>query len=377
MKEFQLLKYLLILLIAIAGIFILLHPGGLFRSLKPLKLNNNTIAPNVDNSQGSEQSSTVPSSASIALGVYVPAADPLSHGTAVDQYTKEVGKKPAFAWFSVKWKGAKTGDYTQFDPRLLDQFRTRGIMPGITWDASKGPALNKLGGDQPEFSWKAIASGKHDAYITEVAKSAAEYRHPFFLRTLHEMNGNWYPWGYSTNGNNNPADFVSAWKHIVDIFRREGATNVQFVWCPAAGILTPQRLNQYGDVFKAMYPGDDYVDWIGLDGYSNLAEGNRSLENVFFFTYEFLTDFTNRPMMIYEVGATENPSDSITKANWIKKGFLTTIPTKFPEVKIVNYFNSTNDGPNAKNYALDTSENALNAWKQVVSNPLYQGNLIK
>ena len=308
-----------------------------------------------------------PGTAGIALGVYQPAADPLSHGTAVDQYTKEVGKKPAFAWFSVKWENAQTGAYQQFDPRLLDQFRSRGIMPGLTWDASKGSALNK---DQPDFSWQTIASGKHDAYITQAAQAAAAYHYPLVLRTLHEMDGNWYPWGYGINGNTNPADYVTAWRHIVDIFRKERATNVQFAWVIAAA--DANILQKHGNILRQLYPGDDYVAWVGIDGYTDLSkQGSKSLEEVFGPSYKFLTAMTKRPIMFFEVGATENPSDPMAKANWIRQGFLTTIPQVFPDVKVVNYFNSKND-KGTKDYAIDTSENSLNAWKQVVASPFYQ-----
>lgn len=347
--------------------------GTLSQNLSTPSSNTNS-APGLNNVPAS-------SSSGIALGVYEPAADPLSHGAAVDKYTAEVGKKPAFAWFSIKWENANTGAYQSFDPALVEQFRTRGIFPGLTWDASRGNALNK---DQPDFSWKTIISGKHDEYITQTAKAVASYHYPFMLRMLHEMDGNWYPWGYNANGNTNPADYALAWKHIVDIFRREGATNVQFVWCPAAGVLTSNLIDKYGDTLKQMYPGDDYVDWIGLDGYSNLAYPNgRSLQDVFQPTYQFLKGFTHRPMMFFEVGAVENPNDNMAKANWITQGFLTTIPTMFPDIKIANWFNASSDtNPNKPDkqiisWAVDTSPNSLNAWKQIVASPLYQGSLLK
>jgi len=374
-------KYLLIALVIITGSFIIFYLIRIYHPFNLLKSHFNTsVVPNTNNQQSPTQSPTVPSSG-IALGVYEPAADPFSHGTAVDQYTEEVGKKPAFAWFSVKWQNPNTGAYQQFDPRLPDQFRTRGIMPGITWDASKGPALNK---DQPDFSWTAISSGKHDAYITQTAKAVAAYHYPFIMRVFEEMDGSWYPWGYNANGNTNPADFVTAWKHIVDIFRKEGAANVQFAWCLAASVLDSNTINQYGNILKQLYPGDDYVDWVALDGYSNLASTNKgALQNDFQPTYNFIKTFTHRPMMFFEVGATENPNDPMAKANWITQGFLTTIPTVFSDVKIVNWFNGPSDtNPNKPNkiivnWAFDTSQNSLNAWKQVVASPLYQGNLLK
>jgi mannan endo-1,4-beta-mannosidase len=305
----------------------------------------------------------------IALGVYEPAGNVLAYGTAVQNYAAEAGNQPAFAWFSVKWQNAKTGAYQQFDPRLLDQFRTLGIMPGLNWDASRGPALNT---NQPDFSWKTIISGKHDAYIQQWAASAAGYHYPFLLRVLEEMDGNWYPWGYSVNGNTNPADFVAAWKHIVDIFRQAGATNVQFVYCQSSRRQT--QINNQIDILKQAYPGDAYVDWIALDGYANSRNNWRSLKDQFQPSYDLLTSLSSRPMIFYEVGAAENPNDPLFKANWITQGFLTTIPQQFPRVVAAGWFDSVSDN-GVYDYSLDTSQNSLNAWRQVVASPLYQVKL--
>lgn len=306
----------------------------------------------------------------IALGIYEPADNVLAGGAAVQKYAQEVGKKPAFAWFSVRWQNANFGAYQQFDPRLLDQFRTLGILPGITWDASRGaPIVNKA---QTDFSWKAIVSGKHDAYIQQVAAAVAAYHYPFLLRVLHEMNGTWYPWGYSVNGNTNPADFVTAWKHIVDIFRKAGATNVQFVYCQSS--LEAGQINSHLNELKQVYPGDDYVDWVALDGYANSRNHWRSLKDEFQPSYDLLTSLSTRPMILYEVGATENPNDPLFKADWIIQGFLTTIPQQFPRVKAAAWFDGHADR-NSDNYAVNTSQNSLNAWKQVVASPLYQASL--
>jgi len=374
------LKYLLIAFVLLVSVFILLYPKRFLQSLNLFK----------SRSQSPSQSSsspTVPSSG-IALGVYEPAADlgnPLTHGTAVDQYTQELGKKPAFAWFSVRWQNANTGQYNQFDPAILEQYRTRGIMPGLNWDPSKGEGLKNT--DQPEFSWKAIASGEQDTYIRQVAASvSASYPYPFLMRPFAEMDGNYYPWGYNANGNTNPADFVAAWRHVVDIFRKAGATKVQFVWCQRANdqkIIDGNTNGQKNsDLLRQLYPGDDYVDWIALDGYVSYKNNWRSLQDEFQPSYDLLTNLSARPMIFYEVGATENPADPIAKANWITQGFLTTIPTQFPAVKAVNWMNAKNSwiNPGTKNdadWAVDTSQNALNAWKQVVTSPLYQGSLFQ
>jgi hypothetical protein len=313
-------------------------------------------------------------STGIALGIYLPQKD--TSGANIDVYIRETGKKPAFAWLPMTWQHPD-GSYWQFDSRMLDEFRTRGIMPGLTWEPSKGAVesytVRQVGINQAVFSWKSIASGRHDEYITQFAKDAAAYHYPFILRILHEMDGTWYPWGYSVNGNTNPADYVAAWKHIVDIFRKENATNVQFVWCPS--VLSPDLIQKYGAILKQLYPGDDYVDWLGLDGYSNAQNGYRSLQEEFKPTYDFITGFSTFPVIIYEIGAAVNPSNPMAQADWIMQGLLKTIPNQLPKVKVVTWFNSR-DG-SGRDYRLQTSPHTIAAWKQVVASPLYQGSLIK
>ncbi len=308
----------------------------------------------------------------IALGIYQPQAD--TSGTNIDRYTSEAGRKPAFAWLPMTWQ-QRDGSYRQFDPGMLEEFRTRGIMPGLTWNPAKGPIEayhdRQAAINQPDCSWQAIISGKHDLYIAQFAKDAAAYHHPFVLRMLHEMDGTWYPWGYSVNGNTNPADYVTAYRHIVDIFRKEDAANVQFVWCPC--VLNPGGLRKYGAMLKQAYPGDDYVDWVALDGYSTPKNDWKSLQEVFQPSYDFITGFSARPMILWEVGAMENPADPMARANWIKQGFLTTIPRQLPKVKVVVWFNSK-DG-SGRDFSLQTSPNAVAAWKQVIASPLYQGSL--
>jgi Glycosyl hydrolase family 26 len=300
----------------------------------------------------------------IKLGVYEPVGN--SSGSAIDQYTSMVGKKPAFAWMATTWQDSY-GNYNQFNPAYLDMYRTRGIMPGMTWEPSRGTA-ELVGPNQPDFSWKQIIAGRHDAYITQVAQAAAAYHYPFLLRVLHEMNGNWYPWGYGVNGNTNPADSSTAWKHIVNIFRAAGATNVQFVYCFSRN--DTGFFNTYGTALKQAYPGDTYVDWLGLDGYNKSQANWRSLQDTFAPSYKFLTSISIRPMIIFETGSIENSTDPMAKANWITQGFLTTIPSQFPRVRIAAWFDSKDS--TGVDYSLDTSNNSLSAWKQVAASPLYQ-----
>ena len=71
-----------------------------------------------------------------------------------------------------------------------------------------------------DISLAAIASGHYDGYLTSYAEAVRSYHHPVILGFGHEMNGNWYSWGYR---HTSPAVFVAAWRHIVTLFRELGS----------------------------------------------------------------------------------------------------------------------------------------------------------
>lgn len=141
-------------------------------------------------------------------------------------------------------------------------------------------------GDQDDFfSLERINSGAFDDNLRELAMGAADFNKPVFMSFAHEMNGTWYPWG------GKPEEFVKAYKRVVDIFNSAGASNVTWVW----------NINNDGDDFRKYYPGDDYVDWIGVDGYSSDYNGNPSSASQLFERTVFdIRRSYNKPIMIGE-----------------------------------------------------------------------------
>lgn len=131
----------------------------------------------------------------------------------------------------------------------------RGALPIITWE----PWNASVGGaSQPAYSLAAVAGGAFDSYIRQWGMDLAAWGKPVMLRFAHEMNGDWYPWCETINGNA-PGDYVRAWRHVHDLIAAAGATNVTWIWAPNGG--GPGNM-------AAMYPGDDYVDAVGLDAYN-------------------------------------------------------------------------------------------------------------
>jgi beta-mannanase len=258
----------------------------------------------------------------------------------------------------ISWYQAWGSRFRRCCPHLIREAHGRGLMPLITWEPWKLP--EDLPGSppesQPDFSLEKIASGRYENYVRSWAQTLASLEVPLFLRPLHEMNGNWYPWGGSVNGND-AYTFRHAWKYLRQVFREEGAGNVAWVWCPYAQSVpeTPEN------ALEAYFPGESEVDWLALDGYNWGASQPwarwQSLPQVFEEAYRRLSTLTpHKPMMMAEVGCAEEGGD---KAGWIKEG-LAALSEKFPRVEILVWFNIKKEC----DWRLDSSPASLSAFRE-------------
>ncbi|WP_311381082.1 glycosyl hydrolase [Arthrobacter sp. ISL-85] len=187
------------------------------------------------------------SSAPLRFGVANPGG-PLA-SAELDEVATAAGEVPSIV---MSYK-----DFLQSPPITeLDAVRSRGATPLITWE----PWAWGGGVDQPAYSLARITAGDFDGYISQWGQSLAAWGKPVMLRFAHEMNGNWYPWAESVNGNQ-AGDYVAAWRHVHDVVAATGAGNVQWVWSP--NVPYPGSTDLGG-----LYPGQSYVDTVALDGYN-------------------------------------------------------------------------------------------------------------
>jgi beta-mannanase len=290
--------------------------------------------------------SDAPTSQPVALGAYISGAkeDPVQ----IDEFADMAGTSPAI----VMWFQGWAGNENRFDPPRMDAVASRGAMPMVTWE----PWDYAERKTQPEYSLRKIVAGKHDRYVRQWARDAAEWGEPLYLRFAHEMNADWYSWSAGVNGNTS-AEYVAAWRHVVDIFRQEGATNVRWVWSPSVSL-------EGGTPFEELYPGDDYVDWIALDGYNygdSQVDGGPSYDEIIALAPE-------KPFMISETASTEEGGD---KATWMRDAFYLDIPTRLPKTKAVVWFNKDK----LADWRVNSSPSSLAAYSEVAASPKYRGQL--
>lgn len=200
---------------------------------------------------------------------------------------------------------------SNFNSALADKVKAHGSTPMITWEAWDPTQ----GVTQSKYTLRTIINGQLDGYLNRWATQIKAWGGAVLLRPMHEMNGDWYPWSERVNGNN-PGDYVRAWRHIRSVFDAAGVTNVQWVWSPNVEFdgTTPLVM---------LYPGDNVVDWIAIDGY-NWPDGWQTPEEIFGPTIDKIHTFTNKPIIIGETGC---PEVGGNKRTWIQQ-FFTMLKTR-------------------------------------------------
>ncbi len=151
-------------------------------------------------------------------------------------------------------------------------------------------AVTLLQMDPTYASIPAIAAGSYDRYLRAFADSVRAFGHPVVIGFGHEMNAAWYSWGY---GHVPARTFVAAWRHIVSLFRRQGAGNVTWLWT------INQDLSTTGPI-ASWWPGAGYVTWVGIDGY--YYRPSSTFATVFGQTIAQVRAFTGKPVLLSEAG---------------------------------------------------------------------------
>jgi hypothetical protein len=209
-----------------------------------------------------------------------------------------------------------------------------------------------------------IAAGAQDNYLKAWADALAAWNNPFLLRLFPEMNGTWESYTPGTRGQT-AAQFLAAWKHVYNLFRAEGATQVMFVWNPT------KYYNGQPYPYSALWPGTNYVNWIALDGYNWADRGHGTGWPYYVFRYSLalvhqIPGTSAKPFLIAEMGC----APYAYKPQWITRMYS---DLQSLGALAAVYFD---ENPNP-NWRLDSSASALSAARAAVhaSNVVYHGRV--
>lgn len=178
-----------------------------------------------------------------------------------------------------------------------------------------------------EHSLAEIQSGELDSDLQTLSSAMFQWQqaHPdvqLIVRPFHEMNGDWYPWGFKNGHNGNSVtQFNPAWRHVRNVMRGR-FPHLAFMWCA--------NVNQ-GDNFQAFYPGNDQVEYLGFDGYNHSTShgGWETMEQIFHNSMLALRQTPGidrkKPLVIGETATTEPNATAAaqghSKAEWFADSY--------------------------------------------------------
>jgi len=169
-----------------------------------------------------------------------------------------------------------------------------------------------------EDKTKQISEGKYDEELDKLFKVIRDFGNPVFIRQGYE---------FDKAGKYNPKYFVKAWRHFVDKFRKDKIDNIATVWCacPYKGTVP----------VEPYYPGDDYVDWFGIDVFAaKNFKNNKQTED-----FIKLARKHKKPVMIGESSPARTGVDKGQESwnEWFKPYFEFIV--NHPNIKAFCYIN--------------------------------------
>jgi glycosyl hydrolase family 26 len=194
-----------------------------------------------------------------------------------------------------------------------------------------------------------IVAGGYDSYLRSFADSVRDFGQPVVIGFGHEMNANWYSWGY---GHVPPSTFVAAWRHIVTLFRVQGADNVTWLW-------TLQADEPGTGPIASWWPGAAYVTWVGIDGY--YYRTSDTFVSVFGQTIAQVRAFTDKPVLLSETAVGPEAGQ------FVKIGDLFAGMREYGTLGLVWFDIAQHDGIYHQNWRIEGSPAAEAAFRRAAS----------
>jgi mannan endo-1,4-beta-mannosidase len=268
---------------------------------------------------------SLPSAGFRYLGVYEGSSTAPGQYAQVERFAQAVGRQPNIVMSYSSW-----GE--PFSVSFAETAREHGATLLIDLDPTN-------------TSCASIAAGQQDAFLESYAQSVKVFGHPVIISFGHEMNGTWYPWGWTQT---QPAVFVRAWRHVVDVFRQAGADNVTWLW-------TINSVASYEGPIADYWPGASYVTWVAFDAYYYSPDDDFS--GVFGPSITALRQLTTKPILIAETAVGQ------------LAGQASKIPGLFAGVRragllgFVWYDQAQSDGPFHQDWQLEGDSYAVAAFR--------------
>ncbi|MFE3328189.1 glycoside hydrolase family 26 protein [Streptomyces sp. NPDC059176] len=282
-------------------------------------------------------------------GAYVPYDGKGSLTAPVHAFEKKIGRKLDLVYTYHDMSGSAS-DGQLLTPDEQELGRDRLLM--LAWESTVWSKPHHADYTETQLGWKNIASGKYDGTtIDPQIRRIKAYGKRVFLSFDQETDAR------IKEGAGTPAEYVAAYRHLRDRFRKLGADNVVWVWT-VSGYLGSS------DLMKQLYPGDAYVDWLAMDQYNYfLCHGTtdwKDFDESQRPSYDWLVAniSAKKPLMLAEFSTVPDPTDPDRQRAWYTA--IPEVARTLPKVKAMVHWNravpgkgcdlTVNDGPGLDGY---------------------------
>jgi hypothetical protein len=254
-----------------------------------------------------------------------------------------------------------------------------GAVPSIAFLPTSGTFYGpgpKRHTPEHRYTLQRIIAGVFDGQLRAWADGARTLGVPLLLSFGAEVNDEWGPWNArwngagQTDGYGDPTypdgaeRYRDAYRHVVEIFRDESAGNVAFVFH-----IDAVRPDSGWNGIEAYYPGDAYVDWLGISVYGTLDPGVATTQLARRLdvsgAYATLTRLSRRPIAIAQLGTVERARGE--KAAWIRSALRSLRSGRYARVRAVVWW-SMDGGASTR---IDSTPEALEAFRAGVGGTFF------
>lgn len=272
-------------------------------------------------------------------------------------FENTLNKKVALANIYSEWEYLSNKNLLVY----LNTISINGWVPIV----SSNPSFTSSCPKKDKSLYETIASGECDDFLKSVGKNLRSYNKPLFLRFAWEMNLPDMYWSVD-RVNSTPQDFINAWRRFHDILRDENANNV--IWVLSFNTSSPKTIP-----YANLYPGDEYVDWVAIDGYNwgDAQDWSRwtSFNGVFRQSYGELLNITDKPVMLSEVNSAPTGGD---KSKWLEDMLIKQIPDEYPNIKAIVFFNENKSTGENVDWRIEKSKNYVSAVQNGLKVEMYK-----
>ncbi|MCL1805983.1 MAG: glycoside hydrolase family 26 protein [Clostridiales bacterium] len=258
-------------------------------------------------------------------------------------------------------------DYTHFQNKTghtglrqkLTLARDRGKVLELTLQTSDN-------GDEEGNMVYDVLNGEYDAFLKDYAEAVADSGCPVLFRLGNEMNGDWCAYSaYHTS--KDTQIFIAFYRYVYGFFEAAGARNVIWVWNPNGRSYPDFKWNNE----LMYYPGDAYVDVVGLTAYNTgtyyqaVGERWQEFDELYDGLYSRYLRLFGQPLMITEFASASMGGD---KEKWVADMFEHI--RGMDMIKAAVWWNSRDydgEGNVSRSYIVDETPELMDIFRKYLS----------